>query len=323
MLSNLSLLAIALIVAAIVAGLSNRVLVSGALILANLGVFILSLFGSQVPALGFEGSGLYPTIQAELALASPNLANLAPLGFLQLLTSLFVHFDGFHLLGNMLVLVAFGLPFEQRIGSRRFLAIYLAGGLIASVVQLTTTWGAPTLLMGASGSIFAILGAFAIRYPNQVIAVPLLFVFLPMRVVFGAIAYIAFQVVFLALYQDVPGFGGTAYYAHIGGAAAGIVLGLAIVRPGKAKGPVAVDLQALVPFARDASTKTVWDHMVKNHDEPAVFQAWLDRFFRTATCPTCGQRVAPRAAGKVVCMQNHSFDVRKPTPAPAVAARQG
>jgi hypothetical protein len=51
--------------------------------------------------------------------------------------------------------------------------------------------------------------------------------------------------------------------------------------------------------------------MQLNHDEPAVFQAWLDRFFATATCPTCRHKVAPRHHGEVVCTQGHRFDVRQ------------
>ncbi len=322
MLSAVSLVAIALMLGAVVAGLSKRVLASGALILANLGVFALTAFG---PTQG-SGPGALPVIQAELGLFTSNLAALQPGGFLQLFTNMFVHFDGFHLLGNMLVLVAFGLPFEQRVGGPRFVAIYLLGGLVATLVQVGADWGHPTLLMGASGCIFAILGAFAIRYPNQVVAVPLLFFVFPMRVVLGAVAYIAFQVLYLYVNRDVPGLGGTAYYAHLGGAAAGIVLGLALIHPKRMKGPVPVDLDALAPFARDPKTKAVWDHMVQNHDEPAVFQAWLDRFFRSAACPTCGHRVAPRSAGQVVCTQNHKFDVRKGAPPRAAAVapvRQG
>jgi hypothetical protein len=238
-----------------------------------------------------------------------------------------VHWDFLHLLGNMVALLLFGVPFEQRVGPRKFLAIYFLGGLAATLAQVGAEWGHATFLVGASGCIFAILGAFAIRFPNQVVPVPLFFLVIPMRVVYGAVAYLALQILYLASYQDVPGLGGTAYYAHLGGAAAGVLLGLTLVRPGAAKSPIAVDLKALEPFARDPKTKVVWDHMIANHDEPAVFQAWLDRFFRSATCPTCGHRVAPRSSGTVVCTQNHRFDVRQGAPAPVAAAsapvRQG
>jgi hypothetical protein len=96
---------------------------------------------------------------------------------------------------------------------------------------------------------------------------------------------------------------------------AGALLALLLLRhvhaPGGKEGRVAVDLPKLAPFARDASSRTVLAHMQTNHDEPEVFQAWLDRFFRTATCPTCSQRVTPGARGQVVCPGGHRFDVRR------------
>ena len=322
MLSTTSLLAIALIAAGIGVGFSKRVLASGAMVLANLGVYLLTLASPIVPVPGAPVGALpHPSIQAELAFYSPNLWGLQPVALLQLVTNLFVHSDIWHLFGNLLFLLAFGLPFEQRVGPRRFLVIYLIGGLAASLAQILASAGDLVLLMGASGSIYAMIGAFAARYPNQVVAVPLGFFILPMRVAFGAIIYVAFDLLFLFMSSETSGLGGTAYYAHLGGAAVGILLGLLLVRPaGRGAGPVAVDLQALQPFARDAKTKDVWGHMLKNNDEPAVFQAWLDRFFRTATCPTCGHRVAPRSAGQVVCTQNHKFDVRKGSKEPVPAA---
>ena len=77
------------------------------------------------------------------------------------------------------------------------------------------------------------------------------------------------------------------------------------------RNPVAVDLGALGPFARDTGTSQALAQMKANHDEPQIFQAWLDRFFRTATCPTCHHKVMPRHHGEIVCTQGHRFDVRQ------------
>jgi hypothetical protein len=74
---------------------------------------------------------------------------------------------------------------------------------------------------------------------------------------------------------------------------------------------VAVELDALTPFAADPGTTQALAQMRSNHDEPQIFQAWLDRFFRTATCPTCQHKVMPRHHGEIVCTQGHRFDVRK------------
>jgi hypothetical protein len=177
-------------------------------------------------------------------------------------------------------------------------------------------------MMGASGAIFGIMGAFAARYPNQVVGVPIpllvFFIRIPMRVIVGALIYVAYQL-FYVLYQatnPVSSLSHTAYGAHFGGLAMGILLALTILpKPGQAAGggpgSVAVDLGAFAPFARDSQTQNVLAQMRVNNDEPAVFQAWLDRFFRTATCPTCSHRVMPRTGGQIVCTQGHKFDVRK------------
>jgi membrane associated rhomboid family serine protease len=329
MLSLVSWVAVAIIAAAFAVAWSKRFLASGVLAIANCAVFALTFLGPGRE--GVLGALAGPTatahisaIQGELGLYTPNLVALRPLGGLQLVTNLFVHAGVLHLLFNMVALVAFGLPFEERIGHRKFLLIYVAAGLAGSLAETFLNVGAPTLMMGASGAIFGILGAFAARYPNQVVGVPLPFILiLPMRVIVGALIYVALQL-FYVLYA-VTAQGGpvdhTAYGAHFGGLAMGILLALTVLpKPGRGvQGPVAVDLGAFTAFARDAQTQTVLAQMRSNNDEPAVFQAWLDRFFRTATCPTCSHRVMPRHGGQIVCTQGHKFDVRKGAPAAATA----
>lgn len=308
-LSPVSLIAVALMLAAIGVGWSRRFLAAGALAVANVAVFMLSALGPQA------GGGL-SVIQAELSLWSPNLAYDPALGALQLLSSMFVHYDFFHLLGNLIILLAFALPFEERIGHRRFLLVYLLAGVIGTLVQVGVSYQSPILLMGASGAVAGVIGAFAASYPNLVIPLPLpLFVimlFVRMRVWVAAIAFLALQLVLLSFSSNVPG-DNTAYFAHLGGLAGGILAGFMLVR-GKVRAhrnPVAVDLGALGPFARDTGTSQALAQMKANHDEPQIFQAWLDRFFRTATCPTCHHKVMPRHHGEIVCTQGHRFDVRQ------------
>jgi membrane associated rhomboid family serine protease len=331
-LSTVSWLAIALIAASLAVAWSKRFLASGALAIANLGVFLLTLFGPE--RLGILGAvpgpsmlELHPAIQNELGLYTPNLIQLHAVGFLQLVTNLFVHRDLFHILGNLVVLLCFGLPFEERVGHRRFLLIYLVAGLAGSLLETAFSGSSPVLMMGASGAIFGIMGAFAARYPNQVVGVPLplffIFIRIPMRVIVGALIYVAYNLLYVVLEaaQPASALSHTAYAAHFGGLATGILLAFTVLpKPGTetgAAGPVAVDLASFALFARDPATQGVLAQMRSNNDEPAVFQAWLDRFFRTATCPTCSHRVMPRHGGQVVCTQGHKFDVRKGTAASA------
>lgn len=318
-LSPVSVIALAVMLAAVAVGWSRRFLAAGALALGNVAVLLLSSFGPRTP------SGSLSVVQAELGLWSPNLASDPGLAVLQLFTSMFVHHDFFHLLGNLITLLAFALPFEERIGHRRFLLVYLLSGLIGSLLQVAVTAGDPILLMGASGAVAGVIGAFAASYPNLVVPLPLpllfIMLFVRMRVWVAAIAFLALQLVSMSIATRVPD--NTAYFAHLGGLAGGILAAFALVR-GKGRvhrSPVAVDLSALAPFARDAGTAQALTQMRANHDEPQIFQAWLDRFFRTATCPQCSHKVMPRHHGEVVCTQGHRFDVRQDQRKPLAAER--
>jgi membrane associated rhomboid family serine protease len=306
-----SLVAITVILAALAVAWSRRFIAAGALAIANVAIFLLTAFGPRYA----NGTGTISVIHAELAFDSTSLLANPKLAAIQAVTSMFVHLDFMHLFGNMLVLVLFGLPFEERIGARRFLVVYLLGGLLGSITQIASVWGThDILLMGASGAIFAIIGAFAVSYPNTIVPVPITAIiitfFVRMKVWTGAIVMGALQLVTMALSF---GLDGTAYFAHLGGLAGGMVLGLTLVK-GKApahRNPVAVDLEALSPFARDTGTAAALAQMRSNHDEPQIFQAWLDRFFRTATCPQCSHKVMPRHHGEIVCTQGHRYDVRR------------
>jgi membrane associated rhomboid family serine protease len=296
--------------AAVGVGWSRRFLAVGALAIANVAVLILSEFGPQYDS-------QLSVVQSELGLWSLNLAFDPGLGALQLFTSMFVHQGFLHLLSNLIVLLAFALPFEERIGHRRFILVYLMSGFIGSLVQVAVSYQHPILLIGASGAVAGVIGAFAASYPNLVVPlpVPLFFImlFMRIRVWVGAILFLAFQLVYLSFAASGSAGDNTAYFAHLGGLAGGILAGLMLVR-GKVRAhrnPVAVDLGALSPFAHDIGTSQALAQMRANHDEPQIFQAWLDRFFRTATCPTCQHKVMPRHHGEIVCTQGHRFDVRQ------------
>lgn len=307
-----SLVAIAIILATLAVAWSRRFIAAGALAIGNVAIFLLTAFGPKY----VDGVHAISVIHAELALDTTNLTGDLKLALIQFVTSMFVHFDLWHLFGNMLVLVLFGLPFEERIGGRRFLLVYLLGGLLGGLTQVAVNLGdGRILLMGASGAIFAIIGAFAVSYPNTIVPVPVTAIivtfFVRMKVWMGAILMGALQLLTMAMSFGLGD--RTAYFAHLGGLGGGILLGLTLVK-GKApahRSPVAVDLEALSPFARDAGTASALAQMRSNHDEPQIFQAWLDRFFRTASCPQCSHKVMPRHHGEIVCTQGHRFDVRR------------
>jgi len=149
--------------------------------------------------------------------------------FLGLFSSQFLHGGWLHLLGNMLFLWVFGNNIEDRLGRLRFLPFYLTVGLAAGLAQALSAPSSQIPVIGASGAISGILGAYLVLYPRKRIwTIVLPFFFLPFKLpawVWLAF-YLVLQFAFLgaAATADTGDEGGVAYLAHIGGFIAGIVL---------------------------------------------------------------------------------------------------
>jgi len=144
-----------------------------------------------------------------------------------LVSSTFLHGGWMHLGGNMLYLWIFADNVEDRMGSFRFLVFYLSCGLVASLAHVLINPDSTTPLVGASGAIAGVLAAYLLMFPRakvRVIMVILIFIrwiHIPAFVVLGV--WILLQ--FVAAPSSLAGNGGgTAYFAHIGGFLAGLVL---------------------------------------------------------------------------------------------------
>ncbi|MBZ5634244.1 MAG: rhomboid family intramembrane serine protease [Acidobacteriia bacterium] len=152
------------------------------------------------------------------------------LHLISLLTSMFLHGGWLHLLGNMLFLWVFGRNLEDLIGGGRFLVFYLVCGLAAAVVQVIASPYARVPTIGASGAIAGVMGAYLIKFPRSHIdTLVLLFIFFT-RLSIPAPFYLLlwFGMQFLNGFESIgersyTG-GGIAYFAHIGGFIAGILL---------------------------------------------------------------------------------------------------
>jgi membrane associated rhomboid family serine protease len=150
---------------------------------------------------------------------------------LTVISSMFLHGGWSHLLGNMLYLWIFGNNIEDRIGHCRFILFYLIVGIAASVAQIAVSPFSTVPLIGASGAISGILGAYLLIYPRAKVLtlVPLVVYFrvvrLPAFVVLGI--WIVLQIVngFVSLSYTAQG--GVAFFAHIGG----FIAGLALIKP--------------------------------------------------------------------------------------------
>ncbi|HWE83383.1 MAG TPA: rhomboid family intramembrane serine protease [Terracidiphilus sp.] len=143
-----------------------------------------------------------------------------------LLTSMFMHGGFLHIIGNMIYLWAFGPSIEQAMGWFRFLLFYLAGGLVAMMAQVAADPFSNIPVLGASGAIAAVMGAFIITYPRDRIKT-LLFLFIFIRITYiPAALLIGFwflMQVFSAGSVAAVRTGGVAYLAHIAGFLFGVI----------------------------------------------------------------------------------------------------
>lgn len=148
-------------------------------------------------------------------------------------TSMFMHGGLAHLFGNMLYLWIFGDNVEDAVGHFRYLVFYLLGGIGAALGQVGIDPSSTIPMVGASGAIAAVLAAYVSLYPRSPISVfhmfvPLWFVFgpvllLPAWVVIGLFFFLG-NVLNGITSLSVPGTGGVAFFAHIGGFVAGLIL---------------------------------------------------------------------------------------------------
>jgi membrane associated rhomboid family serine protease len=151
---------------------------------------------------------------------------------LTLVTALFIHANLLHLVGNGVFLLIFGVPAERRVGAWRLLVLFLVGGALANFVASLLIGSAGRVIVGASGGISALVGAYLVLFPRARlgIVVPLglwlEFVRAPAALLIGLWA--ALQLVFTFV---GPAFGAVAWWAHLTGFGVGIVLAL-LFQPG-------------------------------------------------------------------------------------------
>jgi membrane associated rhomboid family serine protease len=157
--------------------------------------------------------------------------------FLSVFTSMFVHGGLAHLAGNMLFLWIFGDNVEDRLGHGRFFAFYLICGFIAAISQTVLNPGSLVPMVGASGAIAGVMGAYIVLYPHS--RVLMLFPFPPILFELPAYFFLAmwFVVQFLNGVNQLPVFekdaisGGVAFWAHVMGFVTGLILVLVMKRP--------------------------------------------------------------------------------------------
>ena len=220
--------------------------VTWALILANVAVFLVQMPYMANPAAQaafFRDWALYPVAVTRGG------------EYGGILTSMFLHAGFLHLAGNMLFLWIFGDNVEDRMGRGRYLFFYLTCGIAASVVQWLTNPASTIPTIGASGAIAGVMGGYFLLFPHSRVLTLVPIFFYPLFLRIPAIVYLGLWFVLQLLSGTTslgrgPDTGGVAFWAHVGGFAAGFLL----VRPLSRREP-----EQLPGFAR---------HFVMPHNPP-------------------------------------------------------
>jgi membrane associated rhomboid family serine protease len=144
-----------------------------------------------------------------------------------LVSALFLHANWLHLLGNMLFLLIFGLPAERSLGPARFVCLFFLCGVAANLSAAWSLDGTAAVIIGSSGAVSGLIGAFLVLFPRAELAIVLPlglfleFVRTPASVLIGIWAMLQLMFAYVG-----PTFGAVAWWAHLAGFALGVLLAL-------------------------------------------------------------------------------------------------
>ena len=196
----------------------NEFMVSQSLVFINFAIFaVWAVLYRISPQMGYDA--FFELGFRSMYLESPEF------GLLTLISAMFMHGGPMHLLINMLILILLGVPFEDRIGSRAFLRIYLISGIIGSLVTGSiSVWngtGLETINIGASGAVFGIMGGFALLYPRDEIPMLLGPIFMHrVPVLLATLVFIGMETLYVGLGTE----DGIGHGTHMASFIAGVFL---------------------------------------------------------------------------------------------------
>lgn len=194
------------------------------LIAVNVIVFILQLLDERItymyaaiPA-EITGADVNPLLRMRLEMQHGIRAEPIVNPWLTIFTSMFLHGGFLHIIGNMWSLWIFGNNVEDALGHFRYLLLYLFWGVVAAFSHILFNWASPIPVVGASGAIAGVMGAYLLLFPHARLDCVLLF-FIITFVEVPAIFFLIFWFVSQFLVYSP----GVAYLAHIGGFVAGFI----------------------------------------------------------------------------------------------------
>ena len=300
-----SILAICVMIGSLVIARVKKWMITFALIFANIMVFVITLifydqtvYGLSHGLVKYAGLGFRPIYLS--VRYSPQVYTL--------FTSMFVHGGFLHIFGNMLIFLFIGIPFEQRVGWKKFLIIYLMSGVFGAITHSILNLGSASPLIGASGAIFGIMGAFAFSYPYDKVVLPIpigmIMVFRNIRVIYAVLIFAAMETLFAVLNNPTDTI---AHFAHLGGLAGGVVLSMLLIKNSfysKTGGkhderpydlfdlpkPKKIDFDKLQELAVSPYLENMLTR-IENETVPQVRDIWLEHFFEKTRCPRCGSKL--------------------------------
>jgi len=196
--------------------------VTVSIIAVNVAVFVRGLFLPQATQqallmrLALIPHDLTQPVAGRIDLLAYNL--------LTLLTSMFVHGGWLHLLGNMLYLWIFGNNIEDVLGHARYLLFYLLCGLSGAAAQIAVDPASRVPMIGASGAIAGVLGAYLVTFPAARVSTLIFVLFFARLVEVPALIVLGFWLLIQLMNAGRSGPAGVAWFAHLGGFLAGLVL---------------------------------------------------------------------------------------------------
>ena len=204
---------------------SGRPIVTYALIIVCVLIFLIQL-GSESYKTGqlFYSYGLITSVLMGHNQLPMDL--YAVPGYVTIFTSMFMHGGFMHLIGNMLYMWIFADNIEDSLGPKKFIIFYILSGIGAAMAQVLMDTNSQIPMIGASGAIGGVLGAYLINHPNARVLVLIPFGFFSQLIKIRALYVLGFwfilQFINSALMSSEGG--GVAYAAHIGGFVSGIIL---------------------------------------------------------------------------------------------------
>jgi len=199
----------------------NSTLYTPILSYAIIGICVV-VFLTQISSPGFDNGhlfysyGVVPTSLLGIEPLPNDLNKIDP--YLTLITSMFMHGGFMHLIGNMLYMWIFADNIEDDLGKVKFILFYLASGVAAAMTQVYLNVNSTIPMVGASGAISGVLGAYMVRYPKNKVLVLIPLGFFTQLVKIPAMFVLGFW--FILQFISSSGSssqGGVAYGAHIGG----------------------------------------------------------------------------------------------------------